>query len=703
MPDATDGTSEDADAHRPGASADTHPEDASAGAPDAAKTGERVAKVMARAGVASRRDAEALIAAGRVAVNGVQLETPAVIVGPGDEVRVDGVPIPQRLRTRAWLFHKPRGLVTTNRDPEGRRTVFDALPSTLPRVVTVGRLDINTEGLLILTNDGGLARVLELPATGWTRKYRVRVHGRLDVDALTALAAGTAVDGVLYGPIHAVVDRETGDNAWLTVALAEGKNREVKIVLGSLGLEVSRLIRVSYGPFQLGDLPRGEVVEVPTRRLRDQLGPRLAAEAEADFEAAVAAPAHRMPPPRPKPSSRDAASRPPRGADRPRRGPDRAPPGKPPRADARVLDERGASAYADHRQGRDALAAHAAPKNEPRGAARGARGRGPAPDQPGERPRASLRGARPDRRADEGQARLHHPNPRRASGPKTGPHVAGGPQRAGDLGRQEHEGEARPGRPGRPGRREGGPSAGARPPHHRDAAARGEGSGRPPPGRRRDDGAPPPRQGGPRALRSASDDTAPAGARPPRHRDAAARSEGRGRPPPGRRRDAGASPPRQDGPRGSRSASDDTPSAGARPPRHRDATARGEGRGRPPPGRRRDDGAPPPRQGRARGPGGDAGRVPPSRQARTASAGSGDAAGGGGAAANTPHRKPSVPRNAAGKPPRAGGPAGGPGKSRGGRDGAPPRKGEGGRGGRPAGDGRAPRAGSRPSRPRKPR
>ncbi|MEM9222449.1 MAG: pseudouridine synthase [Pseudomonadota bacterium] len=252
--------------------------------------GERVAKVIARAGVASRREAEALIGAGRVKVNGVRLETPATVVTPSDVVEVDGAQIPRRLRTRAWLFNKPKGYVTTNRDPQGRPTVFDALPKGLPRVVTVGRLDINTEGLLVLTNDGGLARVLELPATGWIRKYRARVHGAIDEAALSALSAGTAVDGVLYGPIEVHVDR-AGDNSWLTISLTEGKNREIKVVLGSLGLSVTRLIRVSFGPFQLGDLPRGGAKEIPTRFLKDQLGPRLSAEAQADFDAPLTGPA----------------------------------------------------------------------------------------------------------------------------------------------------------------------------------------------------------------------------------------------------------------------------------------------------------------------------------------------------------------------------------------------------------------------------
>ena len=264
----------------------------SPGAPDAARAGKdeaRVAKVMARAGVCSRRDAEAWIRAGRVAVNGTVIGSPALNVGPDDAVTVDGSPIGRAERTRLFMFHKTRGLVTTEKDPEGRSTIFDALPSDLPRVVTVGRLDINTEGLLLLTNDGGLARVLELPATGWLRRYRVRANGSIDQAALDALAEGVTVDGVDYAGIEAKLDRQQGANVWLTMGLREGKNREIKRVLEHLGLGVNRLIRLSFGPFQLGDLPEGAVEEVKPRVLRDQLGPALAREAGVDFEGPVTA------------------------------------------------------------------------------------------------------------------------------------------------------------------------------------------------------------------------------------------------------------------------------------------------------------------------------------------------------------------------------------------------------------------------------
>lgn len=274
---------------------------------------ERIAKVMARAGVASRRDCEAIILEGRVSVNGRVIESPALDVGPNDVVLIDGEPLPARERTRMWLYHKPRGLVTTNHDPEGRPTVFDALPEDLPRVLSVGRLDINTEGLLLLTNDGGLARMLELPETGWLRRYRVRAFGSVTQDRLDTLRDGVTIDGVSYGPVVARFERQQGSNTWLTVDLREGKNREVKTVLEHLGLDVNRLIRVSFGPFQLADLPEGEVDEIRSRVLKDQLGEELMAKAGVDFEAPRRdeAPAA---PPRP-PLSKAAPS----GDDRPRR------------------------------------------------------------------------------------------------------------------------------------------------------------------------------------------------------------------------------------------------------------------------------------------------------------------------------------------------------------------------------------------------
>ena len=258
--------------------------------------GERIAKVIARAGLCSRRDAERWIADGRVAVNGRVLASPAINVGPEDRIAVDGVQLPARERTRLWLYHKPKGLVTTARDPEGRPTVFAALPPDIPRVVAVGRLDIATEGLLLLTNDGGLARLLELPSTGWLRRYRVRAHGDMPKDAVDQLADGVTVDGVVYGPVEATLDRSQGSNHWLTLGLREGKNREVKRLLAHLGLATTRLIRISYGPFQLGELTPGAVVEIRGRVLRDQLGAKLAAAAHADFAAPL------RPAPKPEPA-----------------------------------------------------------------------------------------------------------------------------------------------------------------------------------------------------------------------------------------------------------------------------------------------------------------------------------------------------------------------------------------------------------------
>jgi len=238
----------------------------------------RIAKAMARAGLCSRREAERWIAEGRVSVNGKILKTPAFEVSPKDAVLIDGRPLPAPEPVRLWRYHKPKGLVTTHKDPQGRPTVFAALPPELPRVVSVGRLDFNSEGLLLLTNDGTLARHLELPATGWLRRYRVRAHGRVSQAELDKLKDGVEIEGVRYGPIEAALDSVQGANTWLTVALREGKNREVRRVLAHLGLDVNRLIRTSYGPFQLLDLKPGAAEAVKRRVLAEQLGPRLAAE-----------------------------------------------------------------------------------------------------------------------------------------------------------------------------------------------------------------------------------------------------------------------------------------------------------------------------------------------------------------------------------------------------------------------------------------
>lgn len=234
--------------------------------------GDRIAKVLARAGLCSRREAERWIAAGRVAVNDVVLTTPAVVVKPGDQVTVDGKPLSSPEKTRLWRYHKMPGLIVSHRDPQGRKTVFDTLPPTLPRVVSVGRLDYNSEGLLLLTNDGELARKLERPETGWTRRYRVRVHGTVSEDALADLGQGITVSGIDYGPIRATLEKVQGSNAWIAVSLSEGKNREIRKVMEHLGLQVTRLIRVAYGPFQLGNLARGNVAEVPGKVLAEQVG-----------------------------------------------------------------------------------------------------------------------------------------------------------------------------------------------------------------------------------------------------------------------------------------------------------------------------------------------------------------------------------------------------------------------------------------------
>ena len=239
---------------------------------DETQGGSRIAKVLARAGVASRREAEVMIISGRVSVNGKRIDSPALNVTARDRISVDGKPLAAAEPARLWMYHKPLGLVSTTRDEQGRPTVFDALPEDMPRVMSVGRLDLNSEGLLLLTNDGDLKRRLELPSTGWLRKYRVRVNGTPTDDMLAPLRDGIVIDGERFQPMIVSIDRQQGANAWLTIGIREGKNREIRRAMAHVGLSVNRLIRVSYGPFQLGQLAKGAVSEVKSRVLREQLG-----------------------------------------------------------------------------------------------------------------------------------------------------------------------------------------------------------------------------------------------------------------------------------------------------------------------------------------------------------------------------------------------------------------------------------------------
>jgi 23S rRNA pseudouridine2605 synthase len=254
--------------------------------PSSAPDGDRIAKTLSRAGIASRREAERMIEAGRVSVNGKVITSPALNVTAADRIVVDGKPVGQPDPARLWLYHKPTGLVTTDADEKGRTTIYDTMPADLPRVMSIGRLDLNSEGLLLLTNDGGIKRLLELPSTGWLRRYRVRVNGRPTDDVLEPLRRGIIAEGEPFQPMEVVLDRQQGANAWLTVGLREGKNREIRRAMDEVGLSVNRLIRVSYGPFQLGELKAGEIEEVRRKVLRDQLGP----EAEALLGAAAPAP-----------------------------------------------------------------------------------------------------------------------------------------------------------------------------------------------------------------------------------------------------------------------------------------------------------------------------------------------------------------------------------------------------------------------------
>jgi 23S rRNA pseudouridine2605 synthase len=427
--------------------------------PGSPPAGERLAKVIARAGLCSRRDAEAWIREGRVAVNGNIIRTPAFNVTEKDRVTVDGEPLQLRSGTRLWLYHKPPGLVVTEKDPEGRPTIFEALKEQgLPRVLTIGRLDINTEGLLLLTNDGGLKRVLELPSTGWLRRYRVRAFGTVTQPQLDRLKAGLEIEGIKYGPIEATLERQQASNVWLLVALREGKNREVKNVLGTLGLTVNRLIRVSYGPFQLGELAVGAVEAVRARVLRDQLGKKLAAEAGVDFESEMPETVR----PRPDRPGRPDLARPsrarapePRREGRPRRihFDDGRPPEEftpPPERRGREdrtarSGQRGAGPERKGRMDRD----HARPArggDAPQRSARppGERSRGPvaARGQP-----ARLMGGRPSRPTGDRSARPAGGRPARPGGDRPARPTGGRPSRPGGSRPRPGGGGPRPGSP----------------------------------------------------------------------------------------------------------------------------------------------------------------------------------------------------------------------------------------------------------------
>ena len=396
---------------------------------------ERIAKYLARAGVASRREVERLIEAGRVKVNGKTLDTPATKVSSSDTIEVDGKRVEPPAATRLWRYHKPAGLVTTHADPEGRETVFDAIPKEIGRVISVGRLDLTSEGLLLLTNDGALARALELPSTAWMRRYRARAFGSIDEAAVAKLRAGVTVEGIKYGPMEVEIERETGSNIWLDIGIREGKNREVRKALDSVGLKVNRLIRTAYGPFHLGDLARGEIKAVPGRVLRDQAGHLV--EMAATTGEAVAKKRPQRPGKRP--------------VGRKMGGPGQ--PGLPKEAGdedgAKPLKRARGRPNAPRSTRSDALSRTGGPARTERGNRTG----GPARGESAGRSERPNRGERPDRPSRSGEG-PRSDRPARGDGPNRG-----GPSRGGPGGGTSRGGPGRDG-PNREGSNRGGPNRG---------------------------------------------------------------------------------------------------------------------------------------------------------------------------------------------------------------------------------------------------
>lgn len=398
-----------------------------------ADTSERIAKFLARAGVASRREVERMIEDGRIKVDGKTLDTPAFKVTGTEVIEVDGKRIDPPAATKLWRYHKPDGLVTTHADPEGRETVFDAIPKDIGRVISIGRLDLTSEGLLLLTNDGALARALELPSTGWTRRYRARAFGSISESALKILRAGVTVEGLKYGPMEVEVERETGSNIWLEIGIREGKNREVRKALDAVGLRVNRLIRIAYGPFQLGQLEKGEIKSVPSRVLHDQCG-HLIEMGETPTGQAIAKPRTPSRPPRKAPGRPGA-----KPGQRAMGGPGQ--PGLP----KREVDD---SLIEDARKGRplDAKSTRARRDKDGKPTAKAA----PRPSGPGSSRTAGQPGGARSDAPLTGGPRGDGP---RTGGPRTGGPRTGAPRTGGPRTGGPRSGGSGPGGPRKPGGR----------------------------------------------------------------------------------------------------------------------------------------------------------------------------------------------------------------------------------------------------------